>query len=299
MHIHTVHRMKIKEVFGPNDLSGHEATPLVFEDCFFVATLIFRNSALWASDFVLVRRPHLSRSSPPVHDGIRMMLLLLVFLCVALSLGHTSPDAGSVPVPTAKPKKQGRLATPNERFLMAVQQGVPKWPVAAVRRLLDEKGASLFARDEQNGFSALHWAANNGRDINNYPLWTFLTSRMREEMGGGDFIHALDGEGATPLHRAAINNNLAIAEYLIQEGANLDAADNHGFTPLCHALRHGRVETARMLLDAGADPHVVTKAGLTPLTIARHFVGEEPQLQGLLRELEARPAAAAAPKADL
>jgi 26S proteasome non-ATPase regulatory subunit 10 len=42
--------------------------------------------------------------------------------------------------------------------------------------------------------------------------------------------------GCTPLHRAASTGNAELCEFLIEEGAEVDAVDKTGQTPLMHAV---------------------------------------------------------------
>lgn len=42
--------------------------------------------------------------------------------------------------------------------------------------------------------------------------------------------------GCTPLHRAASTGNSTLCEFLIEEGAEVDATDRAGQTPLMNAV---------------------------------------------------------------
>ena len=109
-------------------------------------------------------------------------------------------------------------------------------------------------------------------------------------------MSALDDEGATPLHRAAINNCLAIAEYLLENGADIESEDKHGFRPLHYAVRFLRRETALMLIEKGADVNAPVKPGAlqtSPLGIARSFAkssGEKGLMGPVIKALKAKGA---------
>jgi ankyrin repeat protein len=70
----------------------------------------------------------------------------------------------------------------------------------------------------------------------------------------GADVNAVNKMGETPLHGAAFRGVNAIAEYLVEKGAKLDAKDMRGWTPLfvANGLSHGDVfkqqpQTARLL----------------------------------------------------
>jgi Ankyrin repeats (many copies)/Tetratricopeptide repeat len=51
-----------------------------------------------------------------------------------------------------------------------------------------------------------------------------------------DLINAGDSQpGGTPLHRATAKGQLRVAEFLLANGANVDAKDQNGWTPLLSA----------------------------------------------------------------
>jgi len=82
--------------------------------------------------------------------------------------------------------------------------------------------------------------------------------------GGGDVVRALAQAGAnvntqsgvkrcTALHMAARRGNVAVAEALLEYGANIEARDSLGETPLRRAVNCGKIEAAALLLAHGAD----------------------------------------------
>ena len=74
-------------------------------------------------------------------------------------------------------------------------------------------------------------------------------------------------DGQSPLHFAVIAGDKAIVQYLIREGASIQAKDISGSTPLHEAVRYGKTEIAVMLLDAGANVNARDSIGKTPLLI--------------------------------
>jgi len=73
--------------------------------------------------------------------------------------------------------------------------------------------------------------------------------------------------GATPLHIAVLSDQRKIAQFFIEQRANIDAKakDEHGGTPLHWAAVLSRIDIARQLIDAGADINAKDNNGYTPL----------------------------------
>ncbi len=83
-------------------------------------------------------------------------------------------------------------------------------------------------------------------------------------LAAGADVNAANDRGWTPLHQAAYSNQCAIAETLIRSGADLDAeAHGAGGTPLVVALFWGHVEVADLLARHSVAPgNLRTAAGL-------------------------------------
>jgi len=78
----------------------------------------------------------------------------------------------------------------------------------------------------------------------------------------------VDGDGTTPLHRAAYQDDLPKVEALIRSGANVNAATDLGVTPLWLAAQNGSEAAVKALLSGGANPNTALLAGETPLMVA-------------------------------
>jgi ankyrin repeat protein len=76
--------------------------------------------------------------------------------------------------------------------------------------------------------------------------------RLVKMIGRGVDINARDGQGRTLL---AVTQNPALARWLIEHGADVNAASEHGRTPLMEAARRGDKEIVQLLLKAKADVH--------------------------------------------
>ena len=83
-----------------------------------------------------------------------------------------------------------------------------------------------------------------------------------------DNIDAILSNAMSPLHVAAYNDQLDIAQYLLDTGADFDIANRYGVTPLMLASANGDNAIVSLLLNAGADPNKISPEGETPLMLA-------------------------------
>lgn len=82
----------------------------------------------------------------------------------------------------------------------------------------------------------------------------------------------LPTHGSRPLHRAIRRHKYACAEFLIGQGADVNAADDQGSMPLHLAAMHGHTGLASLLMTRGADRHAEDKRGCRPHDLAPHGV---------------------------
>jgi len=100
-----------------------------------------------------------------------------------------------------------------------------------------------------------------------------LTDRVRGLLlQDAALAHTSDGDGYTPLHRAAYNDHAATARLLLAAGAQVAARTADGWTPLHSAARWNATECLQLLLLHGADVNAATGGGLTPLMVAASSV---------------------------
>lgn len=95
-------------------------------------------------------------------------------------------------------------------------------------------------------------------------------------------INVQDCFGYTPLHWAAITNDGATVQSLIDRGANLNARCVSGGTPLWWAARNSGNESLPILLEAGADVSLLGPDGTNALWAACYYADNARELVPLL-----------------
>jgi uncharacterized protein len=134
---------------------------------------------------------------------------------------------------------------------------------AGIRELAAREPATAGAHDDQ-GLSALMRAHYRGRDVfaavrdAQPPLGPFDRILVGESTGLPG-PHDWTPDGFTPLHIAALADNVAAAEKLLEAGADPNALATASFarvTPLGTCSFAGALGVAKVLLAHGADPHV-------------------------------------------
>jgi len=125
--------------------------------------------------------------------------------------------------------------------------------LAGVGMVQDRKEIVKFLVGKGFEHSAVHVTAFGGDldEIKNY-------------LSAGGDINALDPSRLTMLVCAIRGRQTAVAEFLINKGADINLKGNRGASPLAWAA-DGRPEIARMLLDKGADVTISDDLGCTAL----------------------------------
>lgn len=89
-------------------------------------------------------------------------------------------------------------------------------------------------------------------------------------------------DGMTALGMAAVRGHTEVVQLLLAQHADPNIPDFGGNTPLLHAAMRGRTETVRLLIANGADVNSTSRPGWTPL-MAAAWEGHEDIVKLLLK----------------
>ena len=117
---------------------------------------------------------------------------------------------------------------------------------------------------EADGNTPLHRSCRYSDDVNTVEA---LLARKAD-------INAREGLGYTPLMVATFNKHSRVAEYLIKQGAIIDAQAKNGECALYHAIMTGDYDTVRCLLEQNAEYQLRTSANEIFLHYAARRTGD-------------------------
>jgi len=120
--------------------------------------------------------------------------------------------------------------------------------------------AGLVNAYAPDGFTALGLAAYFGREE---------VVRFLLEHGADAKLAAGNGSCVAPIHSAVAAKDFAIAQRLLDHGADVNAKQHGGYTALHSAGLHGDLAMAELLLSYGADRSMQTDDGKTAYDMAK------------------------------
>ena len=135
--------------------------------------------------------------------------------------------------------------------------------------LVLEYGCDITIRDDE-GKTALHWAAMNGK----LDLCQLLIASKAD-------VDAADSKGWTALHFAAAEGHITTVSWLCRHGASVNQKSISGATPLMFAVDGEHIEAVKVLVDAGADVHAADLSGKTCMNLARDGGSVQQLIQAL------------------
>jgi ankyrin repeat protein len=205
-----------------------------------------------------------------------------------LSLAIANGNAAMVELLLKGGAKAGQLEPTGESMLMrAAEVGV-----LPVVQLLLKAGAAAEVRESIFDQTALMFAARAGHaDIvatllaaganpnvatklgaeprfiapNSVPGFGFGVGILRGGVPAGRGRREPWAGGMTPLHYAARQGHVEVAQLLIQAGADINVREANDITPLLMAVSNNKMAAARYLLDQGGNVNAADWYGRTPL----------------------------------
>jgi ankyrin repeat protein len=138
--------------------------------------------------------------------------------------------------------------------------------IPALKALLAEAGVAIHARNAA-GETALHLAAKHGQP--DAVSWLLRRGASPQER---------DSRGWTPAHAAAVAGHAAVLPLLPKP--SLCLPDGSGATPLHHAAAQGQVASLLELIRLGCAVAPVDHSGYTPL-LAAAFTGNVDAIRAL------------------
>ncbi len=151
----------------------------------------------------------------------------------------------------------------NEDLFEAVKKGDKKKVVELIKKGADVN-AKIKAPSYSEGWTPLHFAAQWG----DMEIIRLLISKKAD-------VNALSKGLAPlrPLHASAYSGHYKASQFLLANGANVDALDGYGRTPL-HGVAYGKnIKIAKLLIEKGANVNAKVPSGelkgKTPLDLAK------------------------------
>ena len=95
-------------------------------------------------------------------------------------------------------------------------------------------------------------------------------------------LQSKDWGDLTPLHLAVLHNHQDVVEYLLAQGADVNAKTSTGITPLHEAAQNGNKEITELLLARKANVNAVDNQGWTPMARAKKW--GHPEIATLLQQ---------------
>ena len=80
-------------------------------------------------------------------------------------------------------------------------------------------------------------------------------------------VDILGKHGETPLHQAILRQNIFVAKFLLEKGADCNVLNDSNAGPLFFAVANRDIESVKLLLLFGANPAIKSKRG-SPLEVA-------------------------------
>ncbi len=84
-------------------------------------------------------------------------------------------------------------------------------------------------------------------------------------LSAGAEVDGGDSDNSRPIDLAAVNGQVEMVKFLLKHGADIDQQDKNGFSPLSFAMNAGRIDVVELLIKRGADIKNCHRDGLNGL----------------------------------
>jgi ankyrin repeat protein len=98
---------------------------------------------------------------------------------------------------------------------------------------------------------------------------TTQTAQFLAQEGGN--VNQCDNDGWTPLHHAIATGNTKVCQLLVEKGADVNLVNRLGETALMFCAKHSNFEVATLLIESGADVNQENRDGWTSLTYCARY----------------------------
>jgi ankyrin repeat protein len=166
--------------------------------------------------------------------------------------------------------KKIKTAPDQEQLDSALLIAVKELNLNAIEKLIQE-GANV--NTHVHGYYPLHFAAI--KDSGTEDEQSVRATIVQTLLDAGADVTVENQFGSTPLHNAALSNNVPVIKLLIKAGAHINASTEEGETPLSLAARNGDPIAVWLLLKAGANVNERNSQNFTPLDHVKDS-GNEP-----------------------
>lgn len=119
------------------------------------------------------------------------------------------------------------------------------------------------------------------------PDYASQLARAKQAARSSSLSQHLDFASLSDLHYAAGWASVSLAQYLLEQGEQINGRDNQGRTPLFLAAGFNNVEMLGFLIDNGANPSLANSTGSLPIHMAAGFNTSAGVLKRLLEDKRA------------
>jgi ankyrin repeat protein len=193
-----------------------------------------------------------------IRNILSYLIILISFILLGCQPRVVSPVTTEPGLSNAQIKARARLEKKGMEFTgREFSRRAQEGDTDSVE-LFIKAGMDINYQNPGNGFTALMWAAKNGKN----DTVQFLLDR------GAD-VHFTNKNGWSALMSASLNCQPETAGILIGVGADVNAKEEGGWTALMNAARNKCAGVVQTLIDAGADVNARDDSGKTAMTVTR------------------------------